>query len=66
VSDPHELAERVRRIRSEWEAATVDGAAACGLPVAADAYRRMCQAWSAELAAHAAALDGLTGAGHGQ
>jgi len=66
VDDARELAEAVRRIRSAWEAATADGAAACGLPAAVGAFQRMRQAWSAELGAVAAVLDELSGAGSDQ
>jgi hypothetical protein len=61
VGEAGELAEALRRIRSQWEAATADGAAACGLPAAAGAFQRMWLAWSAELATLAAVLDDLDG-----
>jgi len=55
-------ADALRAVRAEWEAATAGGRAACGLPVAAAAFERMREAWSAELGAHAAILDRLDAA----
>lgn len=60
------VSEALRRVLTEWEAATSDRAPACGPPAAVEAYRRMCQAWSVELAAQAAALDELAGARDGR
>jgi hypothetical protein len=54
-----DLAEELRAVRAAWSHATADGAAACGLPVAASAYQRMHRAWAAELDAQAALLDRL-------
>jgi hypothetical protein len=56
----------LRRVLAEWEAATADRAPACGPPAAVAAYRRMCQAWSVELAAQAATLDDLAGGRDGR
>jgi hypothetical protein len=60
------VSEALRRVLAEWEAATADRARACGPPAAVDAYRRMCQAWSVELAAQAAVLDELAGGRDGR
>ena len=65
MSEAREVADAVRRVLVDWEAATASGAAACGLPFAVEAYERMRLAWSAELRVHAAVLDGMAGADDG-
>ena len=51
------LAEQLRRHRSRWDADTRDGESACGLGVAARAYRIMQDAWFAEVGAHVTVLE---------
>ncbi|MFL6142532.1 MAG: hypothetical protein ACJ72N_11795 [Labedaea sp.] len=50
-------AAAVRSARATWQAATRDGAAACGLDVAGQAYEAMRAAWFAELGVHLAILE---------
>ncbi len=51
--------DELRAVRAAWGAATRNGGAACGLPVAAEAFERMREAWLAEFDAHLAVLERL-------
>jgi uncharacterized protein YukE len=53
------LAQRLRGARSEWDGATRDGQAACGLPVVQEAFRELLDAWFIEVGAHATVLEQL-------
>lgn len=53
-------------VRATWDAATLDGGAACGLPVAVAAYQRMQEAWFSELGAYGELLARLAEAPDGQ
>lgn len=52
-----DAAAALRAVRSTWDAATLDGGGACGLPVTVAAYQRMQEAWFTELGAYADVLD---------
>lgn len=56
-----EAAAAMRAVRSTWDEATLDGGAACGLPVAVAAFQQMQEAWFTELGAYADVLDALAG-----
>jgi len=56
-ADACALADTLRGIRRNWDAATRDGSNACGLPVACAAYRAMHDAWFDEVSAHIRVLE---------
>ena len=58
MDDVQELAEALRSARAEWDAATRDGAQACGLDVVAAAYTAMQTCWFQEIGVHLAILEG--------
>lgn len=56
------LADTLRTVRTGWDGSTRDGAAACGLPVAAAAYRAMQDAWFDEVGVHITVLEEICAA----